>query len=76
MSKGIEFERELRNVLEAAGYSVMRGAGSKGEAFGMAVDLIATRQTGRNSKNAYMVLVQCKVKGRKHRKGVMKASIT
>jgi len=69
MCKGIEFERELRAVLEAAGFSVMRGAGSKGEVFGMKADLVATKQTSKNSKDAYMVVIQCKVQGRKHRKG-------
>ena len=42
----------------------MRGAGSKGEVFGMKADLIATKQTPENEKTAIMVIVQCKLKGR------------
>lgn len=44
-AKGRRFEHELRHLLEANGYSVTRGAGSKGEFFGMKVDLIATKET-------------------------------
>ncbi len=58
--KGIQFERRLVQELKELGYSVMRGASSKGEAFGMKVDIIATKDTGQNIENAYMVLVQCK----------------
>lgn len=65
MSKGIAFERELKRLLESAGYSVMRGAGSKGEVFGCKADLVATKSTGRNHKSAHMLVIQCKVKGRK-----------
>lgn len=63
MSKGIAFERELKRLLEANGYSVMRGAGSKGEVFGVKADLVATKRTARNSKTAHMLVIQCKVKG-------------
>lgn len=58
--KGIEFERRLVRELKSLGYSVIRGASSKGEAFGMKVDIIATIDTGQNIENAYMVLIQCK----------------
>lgn len=62
-NKGIAFERELKKLLEANGYSVMRGAGSKGSVFGEKADLIATKRTGQNEKTAWMLIVQCKVKG-------------
>ena len=67
-NKGITFERELKILLEANGFSVMRGAGSKGECFGMKTDLIATKETGQNVKSAYMVIIQCKVKQVKKKK--------
>lgn len=65
-SKGANFEREIKQVLEAAGYSVMRGAGSKGEFFDVKVDLIATKHTAYNEFTAYLTIVgiQCKVKGK------------
>lgn len=69
MSKGIEWERQLKKDLESLGYSVMRGAGSKGTLFGMKVDLIVSKDTSRNKKTAYFTIVadgvagaQCKVK--------------
>lgn len=63
--KGIAFERELKQILEENGFSVMRGAASKGEVFGMKADLIATKETQQNEKTAYMVVIQCKVKKKK-----------
>lgn len=61
-SKGVTFERELRQLLEAHGYSVIRGAGSKGKVFGFPADLVATKDTGQNTKSAHMIIIQCKVK--------------
>lgn len=58
--KGIQFERTLKQELESLGYSVMRGASSKGEVFGMKADLIATQDTGQNIEQAVMVIIQCK----------------
>lgn len=40
--KGRAFEHEIRKLFKEAKFSVMRGAGSKGELFGNKVDLIAT----------------------------------
>ena len=63
-NKGTTFERELKQLLEANGYSVMRGAGSKGSVFGEKADLIATKKTSYNTKTAHMIIIQCKVKGK------------
>jgi hypothetical protein len=54
-----------RHMLTAHGFSVVRGAGSKGEFFGDKVDLIATKQTRQNEFTAYLTIVgvQCKVRG-------------
>lgn len=64
-NKGTRFERELKQLLEKNGYSVMRGAGSKGSVFNEKADLVATKETGANKKRAYMIIIQCKVKGAK-----------
>jgi hypothetical protein len=37
-TKGRAFEYEIRNLLRSAGFSVIRGAGSKGEMLGEKVD--------------------------------------
>jgi hypothetical protein len=62
--KGRKFEHEIRHILEAHGFSVVRGAGSKGEFFGDRVDLIATKQTRENEFRAYLTIigVQCRVR--------------
>lgn len=65
MNKGTAFERELKQLLEANGYSVMRGAGSKGQVFNEKADLIATKTTPYNTKSAHLLIIQCKVKGKK-----------
>lgn len=52
-------------MLEAAGYSVMRGAGSKGEIFGHKVDLIATKETADNEYSIEIYGLQLKVRGKK-----------
>jgi len=59
---GVRFERYLRQVLEAAGFSVIRGAGSKGHVFGEKADLVATLDTGQNRFTGYMLVIQCKKK--------------
>lgn len=61
-SRGRNLEYEVRQIFEAAGWSVMRGAGSKGEVFGMKADLVATKENPGNEKTAAMVVIQCKVK--------------
>lgn len=62
--KGITFERQLKRDLESLGYSVMRGAASKGQVFNEKADLIATIETIHNVKQAHMIIIQCKVKGK------------
>lgn len=64
-TKGRAFEHEIRHLLEAAGFSVIRGAGSKGEFLGEKVDLVATKQTQQNEFRVFLTIigVQCKVKG-------------
>lgn len=54
-AKGTRFERKVRMDLEALGYSVIRAAGSKGDA---KVDLIAFHPS------RPMMLVQCKTSGK------------
>jgi Holliday junction resolvase len=62
--KGRAFEHEIRHILKTHGFSLVRGAGSKGEFFGDKVDLIATKQTRQNEFTAYLTIigVQCKVR--------------
>lgn len=65
-SKGRAFEHEIRNLLRDAGFSVIRGAGSKGELLDEKVDLVATKLTRENEYVVYLgvIGVQCKVKKR------------
>jgi hypothetical protein len=51
--------------IEGAGFSVVRGAGSKGNFFGDRVDLVVTKQTRENEFRANLTIigVQCKVRG-------------
>lgn len=66
-TKGRAFEHEIQQLLEGAGFSVVRGAASKGEFFGNKVDLVASREGRGNDYRAYIILigVQCKVRSRK-----------
>jgi Holliday junction resolvase len=63
-SKGRAFEHEVRDLFRKAGFSVIRGAGSKGEMLGERVDLVATKLTARNRYRIVLtpVGVQCKVR--------------
>jgi len=66
---GSGLEHEARNMCQAAGYDVMRGAGSKGRVAGFDCDLVATKYTDKNKRTLYMVLFQCKrtkLKSNKH----------
>jgi Holliday junction resolvase len=62
--KGRAFEHEIRKLLEDAGFSVIRGAGSKGEFFDEKVDLVASKATRENGKTVFLTLIgiQCKNK--------------
>jgi Holliday junction resolvase len=66
-TKGRSFEHEIRELFRAAGYSVIRGAGSKGELFENKVDLVASRITRENEFRTYLTIVgiQCKAKRRR-----------
>lgn len=65
-TKGRAFEHEIRNLLRSAGFSVIRGAGSKGELLEEKADLVATKLTSQNEYKAFLTIVgvQCKVRGR------------
>lgn len=58
---GRALEHEVRKLFRDAGWDVLRGAGSKGEVFGIKADLVATRQTRDSKRTAVMVIVQCKL---------------
>lgn len=58
--KGRALEYELTNALKKAGWSCVRGAGSKGEFDGMKVDLIATKRGTKYRDTVYIALMQAK----------------
>ena len=61
-AKGTALEHDIKHLLEANGWSVMRGAASKGEMFEEKVDLIATKITTQgNEKKLLIYGFQCKV---------------
>ena len=68
-SKGRAFEHEVRNLFRSAGFSVIRGAGSKGELFGEKVDLVATKRTRDTAYTVflYCIGVQCKTKSHRRK---------
>ena len=63
-SRGRSFEHEVRHLLEGAGFSVTRGAGSKGffdsPEGKVKCDLIASK-SDRVKRTIQIILVQCKV---------------
>lgn len=63
-SRGRAFEHEVRALLESQGYSVMRGAGSKGHFDSpegkVKADLIASK-TDLVNRTIQLILVQCKL---------------
>jgi Holliday junction resolvase len=65
-SKGRAFEHEVRDLFESVGFSVIRGAGSKGEMFQEKVDLVATRETRDNKQKVFLTIigVQCKIRSK------------
>lgn len=64
--KGTAFEHEIRHLLEAHGYSVIRGAGSKGELLEEKTDLVATKLSKQNEFTAFLQIIgiQCKIRSR------------
>jgi len=63
-TKGRRFEHEVRELFQKAGFSVIRGAGSKGEILEEKVDLVATKRTRQNKFTCFLTIVgvQCKVR--------------
>jgi Holliday junction resolvase len=63
-SKGRRFEHEIREMFRQAGFSVIRGAGSKGELLEEKVDLVVTKasRVSRFKVLLTIVGVQCKVR--------------
>lgn len=67
--KGRGLEYEIKKLFEDAGYAVMRGSSSKGtfdtpEGV-VKPDLIATKATDQNTRTVQVILLQCKIKGKK-----------
>lgn len=58
--KGRNLEYEITNVLKKAGWSVMRGAGSKGEVDGYKCDIVASKRGNKYNDKVYIVLMQAK----------------
>jgi len=65
-SKGRSFEHQIRKMFREHGFSVIRGAGSKGELLDEKVDLVATKLTKDNEYKAFLTIigVQCKARQR------------
>jgi len=63
-SRGRALEYDVRAIFERAGWSVVRGAGSKGEVDGFKADLVATKRGLKNRDTVYMVVFQCKRAGK------------
>lgn len=65
-SIGADFEREVRSLLEGAGFSVMRGAGSKGQFDSpegvVKPDLIASKRGRSRKYDMQIILIQCKTR--------------
>lgn len=52
---GVAVEYEVKKLFESAGWSVIRGAGSKGQWADFKPDLIATKVTGKSQKEVGIV---------------------
>lgn len=61
-TKGRSFEHQIRQLFEQAGFSVIRGAGSKGELLEEKVDLVCSKETPQNKFTCFLTIVgvQCK----------------
>ena len=64
--KGRALEHSVRKLFEAEGYSVIRGAGSKGNFDTpegvVKADLIASKRGSKNKYEIQIIAMQCKVK--------------
>ena len=67
-AKGATLEREIKRLLEDHGWSVMRGAASKGHFDStegqVKADLIASKSGRTNKSTLQIIVVQCKVEGK------------
>lgn len=65
VSVGRALEHEVRKLFEAAGWSLVRGASSKGKFDSVdgvvKPDLIASKVTSRKKREVQIILMQCKV---------------
>ena len=61
-TKGRDLEYKVKSIFEEAGWSVIRGAGSKGEVDGFKVDLVASKRGRTYDDDIYIVLMQAKRK--------------
>ncbi len=59
-ARGRALEYEVRTLFEQAGWSVIRGAGSKGSVDGMKADLVASKRGTKNLDTVYLVVMQAK----------------
>lgn len=62
--KGRALEHQIRHLLEADGWQVIRGAGSKGAVLDWKADLLASKWTDQTKREVWLALIQCKVKKR------------
>lgn len=58
--KGRSLEYEVTNIFKKAGWSVIRGAGSKGEVDGMKVDIQVSKRGTKYLDTVYIALLQAK----------------
>ena len=65
-AKGRRFEHSIRDLFEREGFSVVRGAASKGEFLNEKIDLVASKITPQNEFKVMLTVVsaQCKVRRR------------
>lgn len=57
---GTQLEYAVKKLFEEKGWSVVRGAGSKGEVDGFKVDLVASKRGRKYADDIYIVLLQAK----------------
>lgn len=58
--RGRALEYDVRALFERDGWSVIRGAGSKGEVDGMKADLVASKRGAKNIDTIYIAVMQAK----------------
>lgn len=62
--KAVTLSTKICQLFESAGYSCIRGAGSKGEFLDEKVDLVCSRETKQNAFTVRLIVVgvQCKTR--------------